>query len=95
MTALLVMCRPAMPMSPPLKKPPVEPEGAPWVVLPPDRTAPPMACPPALAIIVTPRAAIMASAIREPPVRPTLMPKVPRMLSIFCDTFKKDTAQKN
>ncbi len=37
----------------------------------------------------------MASAIREPPVRPTLMPRVPRMLSIFCDTFKKATAQKN
>lgn len=37
----------------------------------------------------------MASAIREPPVRPTLTPRVPRILSIFWDTFKKATAQKN
>ena len=45
--------------------------------------------------MVTPRAAIMASANREPPVRPTLTPRVPKMLSIFWDTFKKATAQKN
>ena len=45
--------------------------------------------------MVTLRIAIMASAIMEPPVWPVLTPMLARKLSIFCDTFKKLTAQRN
>lgn len=37
----------------------------------------------------------MASAISEPPVRPVLIPREDRKLSIFCATFKKPMAHKN
>ena len=43
----------------------------------------------------TPLAAIMASAIMEPPVWPTLTPRLAMKLSIFCDTLRKATAHRN
>ena len=97
LTALLVMCRPAIPTKPPLKNPliPEEPD-LPAALLPaaePARPAPPL-CPPPTTIVMA-RMAIMASASIEPPVRPTLTPSVAMKLSIFCDTFKKATAHKN
>ena len=39
------------------------------------------------------RVAIRTSAISEPPVCPTLTPRLARKLSIFCDTFRNATAQ--
>ena len=96
LTALLVMCRPAIPTSPPLKNPAIPEVPDLPAILPaavPARPAP-APCPPPTTI-VTARMAIMASASIEPPVRPTLTPSVAIKLSIFCDTFRNATAHRN
>ena len=92
--ALFVTCRLTTPASPPAMNPPGLPEPAfTWeevLLWPPPkcwrekfRTAP------------TPLAAIMASAIMEPPVCPTLTPRLDMKESIFWDTFKKAMAHRN
>ena len=78
------------PVAPGALEDPGEPD-----VPPPFRAKPPTAFPAAPAIMVTLFMAIMASAIMEPPVWPTVTPMLARKLSIFCDTFRKPTAQRN
>ena len=95
LAASLVILRLITPASPPRRKPESPAEGP----LPPDFPAEPrpnpMILPPKPAAMDTPRAAIMASASMEPPVWPTLTPRLDRKLSIFWETFRKPTAQKN
>ena len=43
----------------------------------------------------TPLAAIIASAIMEPPVCPTFTPRLDMKESIFCDTFRNEMAHRN
>ena len=101
LTALLVMCRPAMSIKPPLKNPasPAElelpPEAPPDAEAPEPRRPPPRIRPAPPVAIVTARNVTIASASIEPPVRPTLTPRLAMKLSIFCETFKKATAQRN
>ena len=91
LTALLVMRLPTIPASPPDINP-LEPAFV-WeetLLWPPPKYwlekffSPPI-----------PLAAIIASASIEPPVCPTLIPRLDIKESIFWDTFKKAMAQRN
>lgn len=96
LTALLVIFLPAIPIRPPLKKPPDAPAELAALDVPAELAAPrPNVCPANPATVETPRAAIMTSASIELPVRPTLTPRLAMKLSIFCDTFRKATAHRN
>ena len=91
-TASFVALRLAMPIRPPLKKPPADAAAAPLPLCPAPE---PKECPMAPAIVPTPLAAINASASMEPPVCPTLTPKLAKKLSIFCEALRKPMAHKN
>ena len=80
----------AIPTRPPLKYSPMPPV-LPVRVPPP----PPAILPVAPVNALTPRVAMSASAMSEPPVCPTLRPMLCIKLSIFCETFKNATAHKN
>ena len=81
LTALLVICRLAMPIRPPLKKPDIPEEPVPCALAAADPVRPKPRPPPMTIEIV--RMAIMASPSSEPPVCPTFTPRDARKLSIF------------
>ena len=56
---------------------------------------PPNECPAIFAAADTALVAIITSDSIEPPVCPTFTPRLAMKLSIFCDTFRKATAQRN
>ena len=87
--ALFVTLRLTTPERPPFKN------VFPPLLLPEDPPPPPPLPPEKDFAAPTPRIAIIASASIEPPVCPTLIPKLLIKLSIFCDTFKKAMAHKN
>ena len=70
-------------------------------VLPPDvlpeapAFPPPNRCPADPTAVESARETTSTSDSIEPPVWPTLTPMLPIKLSIFCDTFRKATAQRN
>ena len=67
------------------------------LVVPSKRGEPPLKKEPPVTdlTVVSPLAAIISSAIMEPPVCPTLMPRLDRKLSIFWLIFKNAMAQRN
>ena len=95
LTASFVIFRLTTPARPPCKKP-----GELGAVLLPVRLAalsvkPPTAFPTVPAARETPLNATIASPSIEPPVCPTLTPILAMKLSIFCETLRKPTAQRN
>ena len=95
LTASLVIFRLTTPARPPCRKP-EEPD----VAVPPARLEAlsakfPTAFPAMPAARETPLNATIASPSMEPPVCPTLTPILAMKLSIFCETLRKPTAQRN
>ena len=94
LTASLVIFRLTTPARPPCRKP-EDPDAAVPVRLEALSAKLPTTFPAMPAARETPLNATIASPSIEPPVCPTLTPMLAMKLSIFCETLRKPTAQRN
>ena len=94
LTASLVIFRLTTPARPPCRKP-EDPDAAAPARLEALSAKFPTTFPAMPAARETPLNATIASPSMEPPVCPTLTPMLAMKLSIFCETLRKPTAQRN